>query len=208
MSLNFDILTNVKELEISLRQFGDKVIVSSTRRALNRTVIKVRKESAKVIKLNYAGLKAGEIKSVFIRMRKAFGSDLNKLGAVVSFPDKPVSMIRMVVGSKSPRKQKGIKVGNRTPIKVQIQKGKKFVLKRAFIARTSGGDSETTHVFKNIGGKMIKQSLPSVGLMLNKTGELIKLGEAGRKFFVKTIDADLRFRLKRMAARLERKALK
>ena len=209
MSIEIDITSSFIALEKALTNFKKNEVVMATRRALNRTVISVRKESGIEIKSNYSGLKAGEIKRDYMRLRKAKGNTLKALEGAVSFSSKPVSMIRMVKGSKQPRAQKGKKVANRTPVRAQIKRGKTFVMKKAFIARVNagGGKDGNTHVFKRDGKRLIKQSLPSVGIMLDKEGKLKRIGADGQRFFEKTLSRELEFRMKRIQAKLNRQSL-
>lgn len=205
MSIEINISDNIQDLKFALKILKEKEVLNATRRSLNRTVVHLRKRSTKIVKTKYHGLKSTEIKKEFMRMRKARGNRLQGMSAALSFSDRPVEMIRMVVGSKTPRAQKGKAVDKRTPIRVQIQRGKKFILKKAFIARASKGRFPY-QVFKRNKktNKLIQQSIPSVGKMMDKKKLLINLRKQGEKFFQKTFAHEFKFRMERMAKRARR----
>ena len=94
-----------------------------------------------------ANIKLKEFKDKFSRLKVDLRSnDINKIKATLLISDRPTSLIKFVMGSKQPRKQKGIKVKRRKDIKTRYVKGGKITKVRgAFIAR---GKNNNVQVFR------------------------------------------------------------
>lgn len=120
---------------------GDKILVKAVRKSMTRTLTGLRKEASTSIR-TMVRIKAREAKG---RMKavKPRGSDLRRLEATLFFSSRALPLLMFITGKKNPRSQKGVKVRRRRPIKAHITPGKKFTLKKAFIA-----DVNSLQVFK------------------------------------------------------------
>lgn len=102
-------------------------------------------------------------------------------GNEVIVSDEPFSMIDFVLGDKSPRRQKGIKVKDRVPIEAEVVPGKRIKLRRSFIAR---GRKE--EVFNRKGKKrfpIARQSVPSSAQVIQQQTNLNKIEDTSEDVF-------------------------
>lgn len=213
MGIHINISSNISSWKKELKQLRRNDIVNATKRSLNRSMTSTRKTATIMVKDHYRKLKSGEIKRDYMHLSKAKGRHLSDLETSLGFSPKPVPLINLVYGSKQPRAQAGKKRGKaggykgRSRITIGL-KGKRFKLKRAFIARIDGA-GEATNVFKREpgGSKIYRQSAPSVGRMMAKEGVLKRLSRQAVDTFDRNIHHELDRRLEKRLARLAKKKL-
>lgn len=192
MALEINIKTNFAALAAAFDDLKKRHVVQAARRAMNRSLISVRKESVlslrKVIKL-----KSTEIKDK-ISTFPARGGSLEALEAKLVFSGKPIPLINFIRGSKAVIEQKGIKVKRRRKLRAEITPGKRFIVKKAFIQR-----ARSVQVFKGQRGKGFKsQGAPSIAHLIRERHGGV-LGRAlvsyALKRFDRTFEQDLKARL-------------
>jgi len=150
MALVINFSSNLDQVNASFKKGGDieKALVKAARSALSKTLISYRKEVNVSIRTKIA-LKSGEINKEFLttskRLRGSKMVDLQNFEVSVNLKAKPVSLIRLVRGSKTPRSQLGKRVKSRGVLKIEINKGQVKKIESAFIAKTKQGNYQ---VFK------------------------------------------------------------
>lgn len=144
----------------------DSVIVKSARQAINRAAQSMKSFSNRQIR-EERKLKLREIADK-IRLKKAQGKELIDLEATVTFSGIPLPLILFVAGAKQPREQKGIPVGRRKRLKVEIKRGQKKTRQHLFIARAKRGEHRYQVFQRASSGKsaLKMQSAPSIAEML------------------------------------------
>ena len=203
MSLEFSLETNIAGIEQWLDNDLMKMVDQAARRSINRTMTSTRKETVKLLRQRL-NIKAGITKKRDTRIRKATGGTLDTMEGVLSFSDKPMPMMQFVRGSKDIIKQKGIKVKKRKKVRVEIQRGKKFVMKGAFIQK-----AKTRQVFKSDKtGGFYKQSAPSIGEWINRQGIKMKIEKHAQKVYTKNFEHEFNFRFNKKADSIGRLKLK
>ena len=190
MSLDIEITSTLLDAAKMFDGLNPREVGKSARRAINRTLLTLRKESLKQIP-EHLKIKPKTLRDRYIRLNKAQGG--NNYEGSIDFSSEPIPMIEFVRGSKDPIKQKGIKVKRRKKLRVEITPGKRFVLRRGFIQRVL-----SKQVFKRPEGKegFKKQSTPSVGMIVLKRGIGKALVDMGAQRFSELFVADLNARLK------------
>ena len=83
-------------------------------------------------------LKLSEIKQEHLWLSPVYGKKIKDMVAFIHIKPKTINLYQFVVGNKKPRKQKGIKVKRRKPIKVRYKKGKTETRPALFIAKVKG----------------------------------------------------------------------
>lgn len=162
---------SINKTILKLEKFNDKAITKATRQAINKTVIKLQSLVIRRLLL-MRKLKKGELKKRFTSTRKARGNDINAMRGIVEIKGTTVSLIRFVKGSKDPRKQKGISVRKRRPIKVEVIPGRVTRVKGAFIAKGSGGKNQ---LFRRIDNKLRKKKGKQKGPIAKQASAALSL---------------------------------
>lgn len=142
MSFKFSVLTDLKGVDKYLNELSLKSFSRVTRRALNKAIVSVRAEANEIAR-EQRKLKKGEINRDFFKMIKARGGKIsasNALSAQLLVSGRPMSMIRFVLGSKTPRPMKGLSYKQRRKIKVEVFPGSKITKAHAFIAKGQNGN--------------------------------------------------------------------
>jgi hypothetical protein len=132
VSINIRIDDNFLDVAEAFKELGPKELVAAGRRALNRTIVTVRKTAMDEIRQKRR-IKPSTLREKHIWLEKAGGGMFNALSASVVFSSKPIPMLEFVRGRKSPTPQKGIKVARRKKVRVEIVPGRRQILKNAFI---------------------------------------------------------------------------
>lgn len=151
-----------------LKGFSEVAIKKATVQAVNRVALTARKEGANIASRELA-LPKGKLKSYFDiqKARYSRAIPIGQIYSTLNASSRPISLINFVKGDKNPRPQKGIPVNKRRKLVVEVKKGTKVVLPKAFIARSSRGGA--IQVFRRgKGEKLIKQSVPSMFVIFNK----------------------------------------
>lgn len=173
------------ELQNVLKEFRAVDVVQAARRAINRTLLGVRQKSLDDIR-SRLNVKERDLRKR-MRVHKAQGNSLATLEGSVSYSTDSFPLLSFVKGSKAPIKQKGIPVARRRRLKVEIEKGKVFTVKGAFIQR-----KHSVQVFRKLkkaGFK--KQGIRSLGFMITNRGLGESLQDYGQRRFVKEFFREL-----------------
>lgn len=153
-----------------------KAFPTSTRQALNRTLRFAGSYANKEIRKNRA-IKASYVKNKLIQTTQARGNMVSMMWARLVVKGTPISMIHFVRGSKTPRKQKGVKVRSRRKVNVTIKPGMKETKRFAFIAKGRGGNVQ---LFQRKGKKrlpLFKQSVAAASRIFDREGARTKAGQ-------------------------------
>lgn len=196
MGLRISIQHDFLRLAEAFSELDAKAIVAASKRALNRTLLTLRKESIKEITQKIR-VKPAELRSRYIRLEKA-GQGANVLEAALVFSGESLHLLKFVRGNKEPIKQAGISVKRRRKLRVEITPGKAFVLKGGFIQKAN-----SAQVFRRGKGRgLIRQTAPSIGFMvLNRgIGETIK--SIGQMRLSRALASELNFQLIKMRAKM------
>lgn len=189
MSLDIEITSTLLDAAKMFDGIDPREVGKAARRAINRTLLTLRKESVQRIP-EHLKIKAKLLRDRYITLNKAQGG--NNYEGSIDFSSESIPMIEFVKGSKEPIKQKGVKVGRRRKLKVEITPGKRFVLRKAFIQRV-----RSKQVFKRPGNQASfkKQGTPSVGTIVMQRGIGKDLVDIGGARFAELFAADLNARI-------------
>jgi hypothetical protein len=169
MSLDIRIDHEIGKLTEFLTDIKTKALPAATRKALNKTLDLARTQMNKDFRQERK-IKIGELKKKFQRVKKARGNAITRMVAEVIPSMRRPSLIRFVVGQKTPRSQKGISVRRRRALRTQVRPGRKIKRKHLFIARGKGGAYQ---VFQRMRSKRFpigKRSVPSFAHVFRTTG--------------------------------------
>jgi len=184
MPIHIEIADELEKLGKHFKASQRTVLLKSVKRALRRSSNPLERLSVKRVQ-QFRSLNAKLIKQRWFRMKKRLnGMDLRKIEIELLILRKPLNLIDVIIGSKTPRKQLGISVRQRRPLRMRITPGKTVRLNHAFIAK--GKKSSVYHVFKRKGpGKspLVKQAAPSLNELFEK------------EFFRRPIERDIAKRL-------------
>lgn len=196
MSLDISITSNVVDAITAMEKIPDKIVWDATRVSINRAMVTGRKEAGKTLR-ERLNVKSRDMKQK-IKVSKARGGNLRSLQGVLSFDDTPMPLIDFVRGNKNLIKQKGVKIKKRRKLKVEITRGKKFVIKGGFIQK-----ARSKQLFKRgSSGGFYKQSAPSVGEFIMRKQFKFPVAKAMRQSFRKNLKNQVDFRMERMTAKV------
>ena len=168
MTISMKIEDNLDELGVFLNKKTSNALLKSTKRSIRRSFTTLQKEANQAVRRE-VNLKASEIRREWFKEEKKLkGSNLAALSATLFVRNKPVSLIRLVAGSKLPRTQRGISILKRRKLRVSVKKGRRTTLGKAFIAK---GRNANFQVFRRRTSKstpLVKQSAPSPHLLFLK----------------------------------------
>ena len=189
MSLDIEITSTLLDAAKMFDGIDPREVGKAARRAINRTLLTLRKESVQKIP-EHLKIKAKVLRDRYIQLNKAQGG--NNYEGSIDFSSEPLPLIEFVKGSKEPIKQKGVKVKRRRKLRVEITPGKRFVMRKAFIQRV-----RSKQVFKRPQGQdnFKKQGVPSVGTIVIQRGIGKELVDIGGARFAELFAADLNARL-------------
>jgi len=189
MGFRVDIRTNFFQIEKGLEDLKRIHIIQSARRAINRALITTRKESVSLYR-EHLKLKRGDIVKR-TTMNKARGGSLSSMEGSLVFSGIPISLLTFVKGNKDTIKLKGVPIKKRRKLKVEIQPGKKLLVKGGFIQR-----ARTKQVFKGKKGLGFKkQGTPSLGEVFRKNKFERKLLPIARQAFTSVFEREIKKRL-------------
>ena len=151
--LDITLEDNIDEMIELYGNMRKKMLPRATRSALNKGMAAQFTGFTKVIRKKRK-IKLKDLKR-FVKKRPVTERTVDRMESLVKISGRKVGLINFVVGSKTPRKQQGIRMGSRRKIKIEIKPGKRKVMKHGFIAKSQGGRFQ---VFRRKG----KGSLPIV----------------------------------------------
>jgi len=188
---------NFLDVAAAFEELNTNQLVSATRRALNRTLLTLRKTSIEEI-TKRVKIKPKSLRDRYIMLQKAGGGALNSLEAALVFSGEPVPLLEFVKGSKQPIEQKGIPVKRRKKLRAEITPGKRFVVKGAFIQRV-----RSLQVFKRKdSGGFHKQGTRSIAFIITERGVGEKLVSVGQTRLAELLQHELEFQLLKMQGKI------
>jgi len=183
--IKIDIEHSLDDMNVWLTKSRTNLLFKAAKSAMNRGISKSNTSSKKQIRKKVYRLKASEVKSM-LGMNKVRGSTgrLDGLEVGLKSRQRGPTMIRFVKGQKTPRKQKGIPVSKRKPVRVEIRPGRTHKLGRAFIAKAKG---DRNQVFRRKGKEpnpIAVQRLPRLSIaFFQERGYRERVIETFRKTF-------------------------
>ena len=197
MSFDVKLTDNFFEVLDAFKELDTNAILSAARRALNRTIVTVRKESFVEIK-RHVKVKSGELRKDYTWLEKAKGGGVDSVEAAVHFSRAPLPLLLFVKGSKTPIQQKGIRVKARRRLTVEIQPGKKLKIQSGFIQRV-----KSLQVFKRkSSGGLAKQGTPSVAHIVLTKGIGPRLAQLAQERLNVNVLKELDYQLGKARARI------
>lgn len=159
---------NLKGLERLYGDLAKRAYPTATRRALNKGMgVEFTSLDKKVRALRR--IKKKELKK-FLRKQPTREKRMENMVTEVRMSGRKIPLVFFVVGKKEPRKQSGIGVRKRRKIKIEVRKGKRITLKRAFIAKGRRGKNQ---VFR----RRTKKRFPIVAQKLASVAKLVQIRE-------------------------------
>ena len=171
MTIGIDLISNIEKVQKDFFRATNKDIIKATRSALAKSRTTLRKQTVKQIKKR-RNMKAGEIKKRMKLTKELNSNNINKLSVSLHMKDQKISMLPFVVGAKTPRKQKGVRVIKRKKISVRIRPTKRKTYPKIFIAsgrRRKDGSKGKFQVFRrnpDKKNKIFRQTVPSLHLLV------------------------------------------
>lgn len=164
MSLKISIQDNFLDLAEAFKELDARQLEAAGRRAINRTLITMRKEA--IIEITKrVKIKSKELRERYISLDKP-GANVSTLEGSIVFSGESLHLMKFVKGDRSPIQQKGIPIKRRRKLKVEITPGKRFILKGGFIQKAN-----SPQVFKRgRDSKLIRQTAPSIAFMITDRG--------------------------------------
>jgi hypothetical protein len=189
VALTINISADMGEAVALFDSLAPNKLASAARRAANRTLVTLRKEAIIQI-MRKLKIKSSVLRAKHIDLNRAKGASLGAVEASIDFSKNPIPMLEFVKGNKDPIEQKGIKVSKRRKLKAEIQPGRKFVVKKAFIQR----GPHSKQVYKSVKrGGFKKQGIRSIGFLIEERGVgeyLIEIGAIKfSNYFLHELDA-------------------
>lgn len=168
MSLDIKIDDSFRNMKRFITKIEVDVVRKSTRQALNKSIGSVRSLTNSEIRKRIK-LKKGELNKRNLTVIKATGNVINSMVSTVKVSGRPVSLIRLVRGTRKPRPQKGVKVNKRKGIRVEIRAGKTLRRPHSFIVKGSGNKNILVRRKTTKKSPIVKQSLPAVTVIVRQS---------------------------------------
>ncbi len=189
MSVKINLVSEINKIEKILDK---KILIKAVKRAMRRTRATMKRETLSRIQKHVANIKLKDFNKKISRLKTELrGSKIDRFAIILDISDRPLSLLNFVVGSKEPRKQKGIPVAQRKKIKLRyIKGGRTKVAHDLFIAKGRGGRKA---VYRRTPGTK------SVGSGFKRTNPNIK-AQAGPVIWVKFKDQAFRLPIEKAIA--------
>lgn len=195
MGLRITIQDNFLDLAEAFKELDSKQLEAAGRRAINRTLLTMRKEAIILI-TQKVKVKPKELRDRYISLDKP-GSGVSSLQGAIVFSGESLHLMKFVKGDTSPIKQKGIPIKRRRKLKVEITPGKRFVLKGGFIQKAN-----SNQVFKRGKGRsLIRQTAPSIAFMITDRGIGEILVTSGQNRLHELLKHELEYQVMKAAER-------
>ena len=195
MTIEINIMHNFDAIEGFFTNIMQDVATPAVKTAINRSLVTGRKETLKEIhKRIYLNTRI-KTKTDFgknnVKIFKASGTNPFNMEGTLAFSSNSLPMLYFARGNVNNIKQKGIKVSKRKKVKIEIFKGKKFTLKKAFIQTHN-----SKQVFKRDGNKaMVKQGIPSLSHMVENSRLKDNIRKLMQKRFANELKSQFKWRL-------------
>lgn len=198
MSFKIDIKENIMEAYNAFDKLKRSEVSKAARRAINRTLVTIRKESVIEIKKDLR-IKSSVLKNQYIWIEKPRGKGLKDLGGAVVYQSKGLALIDFLRGTKAVTQQKGIPAKRRKKVRVEITPGKKFIVKGGFITQTVSKGLQIMKKGKDRSHLMM-QTAPALGtLLLNDKKKIgARLQAKGAQTFQENFSRELNYRLQNL----------
>lgn len=198
--LSITIEDNFLDLAEAFNELGTNQLIAASRRALNRTLLTLRKSSIEEITKKLK-IKPKTLREKHLRLQRASGGSFNSLEAAILFSNDPIPLLEFVKGSRSPIEQKGIPVKRRKKTRAEISPGKRFVVNKGFIQRV-----QSVQVFKRgSSGRFHKQATRSVGFLITERGIGERLVKLGQSRLAELLGKELEFQVLKMQGKIPQK---
>lgn len=206
MSFKIDIKENIMEAYNAFDKLKRSEVSKAARRAINRTLVTLRKESIQTIKKDLR-IQSSVLKNKYIWIDKPRGKGLKDLGGAVVFQSRGLQLIDFLRGTKAATEQKGIPFRRRKKVRAEVTPGKRFVVSGGFIAKTSSKGLQIMKRDKNTKGHLLMQTAPSLGsLLLNEKKKIgATLQSRGAQIFQDNFARELNYRLQSLSDKIKKK---
>lgn len=209
MSIRIDVKDNIIEAYQAFDNLKRSEIHKAARRAINRTLVTVRKEAVGIIKEDIR-IKSSVLKAKYIWIQKPTQKNFGDMRGDVVFSSKGIALVEFIRGSKSVTSQKGLKIKNRKKVRVEVTPGKRVVVQGAFLQKTSSKGLQILKRDSKTLGHTLMQSAPSVGALLlsprRETGK--KITTVASATFQKNFQYELNYRMTRLIEKAKTSQLK
>lgn len=194
--MKIDIKDNLRDAYNAFDKLKRSQVHAAAKRAINRTLVTVRKESVGVIKKGL-NIKSSVLKS-YITLERPNQKKISQVQGSIVYQSRGLALIDFVKGRKAPTPQKGVKVKRRKKVRVEITPGKKFVVNKGFMSNTRRGVQVMKRGVQSQSLKM--QTAPSVGALLlsRKKNVGVEIQTIAQQRFVIEFQRDLNYRLTRL----------
>lgn len=192
ISINDD---DLGEILLKFRRLNERQLGNATRQALNKTLTKMRGITQKRILQTYA-LKKKDTKGG-LKERKAFGTDIHKMRAILFIKGRPIPLIKFVKGNKEPRNNKGKSIKSRAKLKVEVKRGQPKSRRDIFIVRGHGGQNVVVRRQKSkrarpLGGR---ESAPGLSTIIRRPETSMAILKLAKRRLHKELDRSLNLQL-------------
>jgi len=206
--INIDISHNFDAIEDFFNNFQQSVATNAVRAAMNKTLRTARSNSLKIVHKNLALNSKVKKRTAFKRemtfVNKAKGSNPYNMQASLVFSGIPMPLLWFVTGAPDITKQKGIKVKKRKKVKAQVFKGKKFIVKKAFIQKVN-----SKQIFKRTSkGKFAKQGVPSLAHFIKHRKMIKQIKKMMLEEFSKQLKNQMSYRMDKEIQKTNRKKMR
>lgn len=200
MGIQASISLDLNAIDQFLTEFKSKAVVNAARKSMNRSISSVRTRINKDLRKERK-LKAGVINRRYLNVKKAKGRFLADLEASVGVARDPVSLIHFVVGQKEPRNQKGIAVGKRKPLTVEVVPGRRIKLRSAFIAKGRGGKNQVFRRRSKERYPIMKQSTAGLSVIAQRDKFRLPIEKFAREKWQSEFARTFQFELDKLIAK-------
>jgi len=205
MGIKIEITDNFLEVGQAIEKIKSKALPISARQAINKTLSKTKTRVNKKIREKYR-LKVSDVnKSLFVK--KAFGTNLARMGGFVKVSGDPIGLRRFMKGSKSPPRPdaQGKAPKKRAKIKFEIRPGKQVTLSKTFFAQANTSQGV---VFSRKGRKrlaIVARKIKALSLVVAETNFEKNLEHFISKEYSRIFEKQVTFNLDKLAGRLKKK---
>jgi hypothetical protein len=203
MSFKIELKNNIQEAFNTFDQLKRGEVAKAARRAINRTLVTLRKDSVQIIKKDLR-IQSSLLKSKYIFIDKARGKGLSDLSGSVVYQSRGLQLIDFIRGTKAPTPMKGIPVKRRKKVRAEVTPGKRFVVTGGFVSMTASKGLQIMKRDKKTKGHLLMQTAPSLGsLLLNEKKKIgATLQGRGAEVFQKNFISELNYRLESMLSKV------
>lgn len=175
-------LNNFEKLSLHYSRAIPDLVARGVATGIRRTLPKMKKRVVTMMRRRIK-LPPGSQKKIISQFAVTRGNDIDKMFGQVRVSSSSINLIHFVKGGKRVRKQKGVKVAARKPLKTEIVRGRQNAQKGAFIAKGKNGNLQ---VFRRMG------NTKSYGRGVDRTNKAVRKVAGPNP--AKLVDARFRFK--------------